>query len=51
MDYLILKGLGLKSVKNWSTNITLKMVHNCYSKLAHKRYSKIGLQTLLKIGP
>ena len=38
-DRMILKGLGLKSSKKWSTNVV--------PKLTHKRYSKIDPQTLL----
>ena len=43
IEYLILKGLDLKSSKNDPQTLLKKVIHNCYSK--------IELQTLFKNCP
>ena len=48
IEYLILKGLGLKSSKD-DPQTLLKMAHKPYSKFAHKRYSKLTHKRYSKI--
>ena len=56
IEYLLLNGLGLKSLKNdsqtlhkkWSRTVTQELAHNCYSKLVHNCFSKSDPQRLLK---
>ena len=56
IEYLIPKGLGLKSskndsqtlLKNWPTNFPLKLTHNYYSKVDPQLLLKIDLKTLFK---